>query len=475
MPGPGKAVALVWHVASADVVGEMTLRGHRGNRVGRPRSRRVTSSLRPAGRRRLPKCERLESRRLLAGDLIAQWLADDLAAEQAEGGTIVGWTDAVSGIEATAAGTPQLIEDGLGGRAVVRFDPVDGTDSFPIGMASNPITDAEDFSVLVVFQTSSQDLVGATDDWFQNTGLVDANQSGIGRDWGLTLNQAGQLSTGMSGGLGSKPTNVYSASMGLNDGRGHIAIVTRQAETLSLYVDGGTADSLSDADSQPRGRLDLTFGDLATGELPYDGDIAQVRIYRGALTPAEVAEVHDELHAYYNNAPPVAVDDRYSASEDQLLLFIPAGSGILQNDSDADGDALSASLVDGPQHGSLTLGSDGSFVYDSNDDFFGTDSFTYVASDFRPSAVATVTIDVLAEYDAPRTTADAYTSPPDQRLVVDASQGVLANDGNPDQVTFSAVLEEDVDAGMLMLYGDGSFDYDPRRFLRENFVYVSRQ
>src|SRR5207237_5702252 len=49
---------------------------------------------------------------------------------------------------------------------------------------------------------------------------------------------------------------------------------------------------------------------------------------------------------------PVAVPDSYSTPEDTTLT-VPA-PGVLANDADADGDALTALLVSGPSHGTLT-------------------------------------------------------------------------------------------------------------------------
>src|SRR4029077_3306568 len=53
------------------------------------------------------------------------------------------------------------------------------------------------------------------------------------------------------------------------------------------------------------------------------------------------------------NAPPVAVNDSYTTLEDTQLT-VPA-VGVLTNDTDVDGDALSAILVSPPTHGVLTL------------------------------------------------------------------------------------------------------------------------
>jgi len=61
-----------------------------------------------------------------------------------------------------------------------------------------------------------------------------------------------------------------------------------------------------------------------------------------------------------NDAPVAANDDSYTTPEDTLLMV--TAPGLLANDSDVDGDTLSAVLVTGPTHGTLTLNGDGSLV-----------------------------------------------------------------------------------------------------------------
>jgi len=94
------------------------------------------------------------------------------------------------------------------------------------------------------------------------------------------------------------------------------------------------------------------------------------------------------------NDAPVATADAHSVNEDTTLNV--AAPGVLANDNDViDGDSLTAVLVSGPTSGTLALNLDGSFTYMPNLNFFGTDSFTYLARD--PSGLsdgATVTINV---------------------------------------------------------------------------------
>ena len=105
----------------------------------------------------------------------------------------------------------------------------------------------------------------------------------------------------------------------------------------------------------------------------------------GGLNPQNQGDV---------NTAPVAADDSYTTARGSFQLTV-AAPGVLANDSDAEGDSLSAALVDDVAHGSLTLNADGSFTYTPNADCNGTDSFTYVAGDGEVvSAPTTVRITI---------------------------------------------------------------------------------
>lgn len=109
------------------------------------------------------------------------------------------------------------------------------------------------------------------------------------------------------------------------------------------------------------------------------------------------------------NDAPVAVGESYSTNEGTTLTV--GTPGVLKNDTDADGDALTAVLVNNPGHGSLTLNGNGSFNYTPTEGFTGDDSFSYKANDGSADsniAEVTVTVDAVVE---PPADAEAPTWP----------------------------------------------------------------
>jgi VCBS repeat-containing protein len=159
------------------------------------------------------------------------------------------------------------------------------------------------------------------------------------------------------------------------------------------------------------------------------------------------------------NDAPVATNDTYTTDEDTALTV--AALGVLGNDTDLDSATLTAAVVAGPAHGSLTLNANGSFTYTPTANYNGPDTFTYRASDGTlDSNLATVTITVTASNDAPAATNDAYSTAEDTSLTVGAP-GVLGNDTDADGNPLTAALVTDPAHGTLTLNPDGSFTYTP--------------
>ena len=94
------------------------------------------------------------------------------------------------------------------------------------------------------------------------------------------------------------------------------------------------------------------------------------------------------------NTPPSVNNDNYIVDQGQSIQ-LSVGLGVLANDMDQEGDPLIARLITPPVNGTLTLNSDGSFIYQHNNSRTTNDVFSYVANDgFEDSEVATVTISI---------------------------------------------------------------------------------
>jgi len=129
-------------------------------------------------------------------------------------------------------------------------------------------------------------------------------------------------------------------------------------------------------------------------EVTFDSTGLAEGVYTATLTVTGDNNSVDVPVTLTVEVPATAVDDAYAMDED-MVLTVDAANGVLANDTEPEGDPLTAVLVEGPLHGQLALAADGSFVYTPDADYFGTDTFTYVANDGTvDSNIATVTITI---------------------------------------------------------------------------------
>ncbi len=100
------------------------------------------------------------------------------------------------------------------------------------------------------------------------------------------------------------------------------------------------------------------------------------------------------------NAAPVAVDDYYLGAQNETVI-IPALTGSLFNDTDAENDPITAQLVTPPLQGTLVFSPDGAIVYTPTVDFEGVITFTYAVTDtYNPVPVnAPATVELTIQPD----------------------------------------------------------------------------
>ncbi|HIF5656282.1 TPA: tandem-95 repeat protein [Vibrio parahaemolyticus] len=123
---------------------------------------------------------------------------------------------------------------------------------------------------------------------------------------------------------------------------------------------------------------------------------------------------------------PVAdiVADKATVVEDTSTVI-----KVLGNDTfESDGKVVSLDTNNGPANGTVSVNPDGSVTYTPNDNYQGTDSFTYIVTSGGVSESTTVSVDVTPVNDAPVAKDDIATTQEDTAVTID----VLPNDTDAD-------------------------------------------
>ena len=202
-----------------------------------------------------------------------------------------------------------------------------------------------------------------------------------------------------------------------------------------------------------------TTGFLGKAEIDYaitDG--------AGGNTTAKVFVSVDNV-----NLAPVAANDDYALNEDQALNVNGNNLPLLTaNDTDPNGDTLTVNTTaqTNPANGSVTLAADGTFSYQPNANFFGSDSFTYQILDGRGgSATATVDLTIASVNDAPLANPDSIATSEETLININP----LRNDSDVENDTLT-LINAVTNNGTATVQSNNTLNYTPVM----NFVGVAQ-
>jgi hypothetical protein len=222
-------------------------------------------------------------------------------------------------------------------------------------------------------------------------------------------------------------------------------------ETLIVQAAAGLLAN----DSDPEGdSISLHAYDLSTvpGAIALTGDggftytpphnLAGTIVFTYSITDGtSVSNVANVAIIVQNpTSPPAARNDSYGTPKDRQLVV--SAPGVLGNDSDDDGQSLTAVLADAADFGTVNLQADGAFTYTPNAGFVGADSFGYQAFDgTRASGTAFVTINVSATNLPPVPVNDEFQTGRNAALPI-PFQALLANDTDVDGPALSVLTDQ---------------------------------
>ena len=250
------------------------------------------------------------------------------------------------------------------------------------------------------------------------------------------------------------PTIAVSGAASVQTGSSYAlnlgSIVDPGTDTVTEYrIDWGDGTQTVTAPTATVSHTYSTAADYAISVtlVDEDGEHSAAGEWAVTVTPADP-----------DNTAPVAQNDSYTVKAGQTLT-VAALDGLLANDSDVDGDALTVISYSAPANGALNIVTDGSFEYTPNAGFAGVETITYTISDGVTTAQASLEITVTNT--APVAQDDSYTVKAGQTLTVAALDGLLANDSDVDGDALTVISYSAPANGALNIVTDGSFEYTP--------------
>ncbi|ENN6985275.1 tandem-95 repeat protein [Vibrio parahaemolyticus] len=340
--------------------------------------------------------------------------------------------------------------ENFNGEATITYIVTDGdlTDEAKVTVTVTPVNDSP---VAVDDTTSIQEDTAVTIDVLTNDTDVDGDKlsiesASVPKEQGTVEVVNGKLVFTPTENFNGDAEIIYTVTDGALTDQATVK-VTVNAVNDTPVVESNIADQALAEDFTPYTiDLNTAFSDVdnVDGELTFSvsgNSNIQVAIVNGIATITPTADWNgSETLTFTATDPsgesisqtvnftvaPVAdiVADKATVVEDTSTVI-----KVLGNDTfEGDGKVVSLDTNNGPANGTVSVNPDGSVTYTPNDNYHGTDSFTYIVTSGGVSESTTVSVDVTPVNDAPVAKDDIATTQEDTAVTID----VLSNDTDVD-------------------------------------------
>ncbi len=238
----------------------------------------------------------------------------------------------------------------------------------------------------------------------------------------------------------------------------NVAVGTAVGITANAYDSDSTNNSITYSLASSAGglfQIDAITG-IVTTAAAIDFELANSHTItvRSTSTDGSTSTTNFAIAILNINEAPQARADSFTTTYADTMN-IPA-AGLLANDTDPENDTLTATLVSGPNSGTLVLMASGAFIYTPVVPFVGEVTFQYVVSDgLLSSSIQTVTIQVTVPIVPPPTTSNSAgdnsagdNSQPNQNTSTNTNdpKADATASNNPDLADLTQLNSQSIDA-----------------------------
>jgi hypothetical protein len=229
-------------------------------------------------------------------------------------------------------------------------------------------------------------------------------------------------------------------------------------DNLALIEQATLFQTTTSGPNPPTGALVNNFDGTFTF-VPFTAGDASSFVWYTIMVPTTTGAVNTIYPNVGFAVPPYAARNDSYFTQENVPVTANAAIGVLANDDPPPVGAGSVSLQDSPDHGTVTLNADGSFVYTPETYFHGIDSFTYLNNGY--TGQVDITMDSVLQAPVVHLN-DVCVPAPGDICFGDYDDRAALDEGDTAQLRGSITDPEFTPGTLTIDWGDGTvetFDY----------------